>query len=178
MRQINVIVHFRVFCCILRYGKKLEPIKGIKDSRKKVIIMQQCFVGGNQFQNQMWIKFGIDVGSASANMLYVREKDDLIYEYIIDIASLFPAPRYGLGNPMGLYSDYDSFKKHFARYWKNALDLSRGDMDKIRDIFDGEISSQESCKNRAVLSVYFENGQALTVEDCLSAIYEVLKMYQ
>lgn len=55
MRQINVIVHFRVFCCILRYGKKLEPIKGIKDSRKKVIIMQQCFVGGNQFQNQMWI---------------------------------------------------------------------------------------------------------------------------
>lgn len=139
--------------------------------------MQQYFVAGNQFQNQMWTKFGLDVRSASANMSKIRGKDDLIYEYIKDITSLFPAPRYGLGNPIGLYSDYDSFKKHFVRYWKNALDLSRDDMDEIRDIFDEEISSQESCKNRAVISVYFENGQALTVEDCLSAIYEVLKMY-
>lgn len=140
--------------------------------------MQQYFVAGNQFQNQMWTKFSLDVRSASANMSNVRRKDDLVYEYIKDITPLVSVPRYGLGNPLGLYSDYDSFKKHFVRYWKNALDLSRNDMDRIRDIFDEEISSQESCKNRPVISVYFENGQALTVEDCLSAIYEVLKMHQ
>lgn len=137
--------------------------------------MQQYFMGGNQFQNQMKTKFELDVRSSSANMSKIRGKEGVIYEYIRDISSLFQPPRYDLGNPMGMYSDYDSFKKHFVRYWKNTLDLSRDDMDDIRDIFDEEISSQESCKNRAVMSVYFENGKALTIEDCLSAIYEVLK---
>ncbi|MCM1499617.1 MAG: hypothetical protein NC124_14220 [Clostridium sp.] len=85
--------------------------------------------------------------------------------------------QYGMqDNPMGLYSDYDSFKKHFVRYWKNALDLSREDSDAVKDIFDEEISTQESCKKLAVTSVFFENGKALTIKDCLNAIYEVLKM--
>ena len=139
--------------------------------------MQQYFRVGNQFQNQMWTKFELDVRSTSAHMSNIRGKEDLISEYIRDIGSLFQPTRYGLDNPMGLYSDYDSFKKYFVKYWKNALDLSRDDMDEIRDIIDEEMSSQESCKNRAVISVYFENGQALTVEGCLSAIYEVVKKY-
>lgn len=140
--------------------------------------MKQCFVSGNQFQNQMWTKLELDVRSESAHMSNVRGKEDLIYGYIRDIGSLFQPTRYGLDNPMGLYSDYDTFKKHFVKYWKNALDLSRDDMDEIRNIFDEEMSSQDSCKNRAVMSVYFEQGRALTIEDCLSAIYEVLKMYR
>ncbi len=140
--------------------------------------MQHYFMAGNQFQNHMWTKFELDVRSASANMSNVRGKEDLIYVYIRDIASLFQPPKYGSDNPMGLYSDYDSFKKYFVRYWKNALDLSRDDMDGIKDIFDEEMSSQESCKNRVVISVYFENGKALTTDDCLSAIYEVLKIYR
>lgn len=50
------------------------------------------------------------------------------------------------------------------------------DKDGVRDIFDDVLSTQESCKNRAVTSVFFENGKALTIEDCLEAIYEVLKI--
>ena len=138
--------------------------------------MQHYTIIGNQFQNQMSTKFSLDVNSASANMENVRGREALVYEYIRDIASLFQPVRYGSENPMGLYSDYDSFKKHFVRYWKNALDISRSDLDEIRDIFDEEMSSQESCKNRAVTSVFFENGKALTVEDCLNAVYEVLKI--
>ncbi|MCI9140828.1 MAG: hypothetical protein OSJ73_18075 [Lachnospiraceae bacterium] len=138
--------------------------------------MQHYTIIGNQFQNQMSTKFSLDVNSASANMENVRGREALVYEYIRDIASLFQPVRYGSENPMGLYSDYDSFKKHFVRYWKNALDISRSDLDEIRDIFDEEMSSQESCKNRAVISVFFENGKALTVEDCLNAVYEVLKI--
>lgn len=138
--------------------------------------MQHYTIIGNQFQNQMSTKFSLDVNSASANMENVRGREALVYEYIRDIVSLFQPVRYGSENPMGLYSDYDSFKKHFVRYWKNALDISRSDLDEIRDIFDEEMSSQESCKNRAVISVFFENGKALTVEDCLNAIYEVLKI--
>ncbi len=139
--------------------------------------MQQYFIAGNQFQNHMWAKFNVDVSSASANMSNVRGKEKLVYEYVRDIASLFQPVRYGLqDNPMGLYSDYDSFKKHFVRYWKNALDISRADLDELRDIFDEEVSSQENCKNKAVTSVFFENGKALTIEDCLNAVYEVLKM--
>ena len=138
--------------------------------------MQQFFMAGNQFQNHMWAKFNLDITSASAKMSNVKGKENLVYEYVRDIASLFQPVRYGSENPMGLYSDYDSFKKHFVRYWKNALDISRSDLDEIRDIFDEEMSSQESCKNRAVISVFFENGKALTVEDCLNAVYEVLKI--
>lgn len=138
--------------------------------------MQHYTIIGNQFQNQMSTKFSLDVNSASANMENVRGRENLVYEYIRDIASLFQPVRYGSENPMGLYSDYDSFKKHFVRYWKNALDISRSDLEEIRDIFDEEMSSQENCKNRAVMSVFFENGKALTVEDCLNAIYEVLKI--
>ena len=141
--------------------------------------MQQYFITGNQFQNHMLAKFNLDITSASANMSNVRNRENLVYEYIRDIAFLFQPVRYGLQdnpNPMGLYSDYESFKKHFVRYWKNALDISRADLDEIKDIFDDEVSTQEQCKNRVVTSVFFENGKALTIEDCLNAIYEVMKI--
>ncbi|MDE6434372.1 MAG: hypothetical protein K2L07_09095 [Lachnospiraceae bacterium] len=139
--------------------------------------MQQNIIG-NQFQTHMCTKFNSDVISASVNMSNVIGKEDLVYEYIRDIRSLFQPTTYNVqdGNPMGFYSDHDSFKKHFVRYWKNALDISEEDLDEIRGIFDNELSSQESCKNRPVMSVFFEDGKALTIEDCLSAIYEVLKM--
>ena len=139
--------------------------------------MQQYFITGNQFQRHMWTKFDLDITSASVNMSNVRGKEKLVYEYVRDIASLFQPMRYGLqDNPMGLYSDYESFKKHFVRYWKNALDISRADSDKISEMFDVELTTQESCKNRVVTAVFFENGKALTIEDCLYAIYEVLKI--
>ena len=139
--------------------------------------MQQYFITGNQFQRHMWTKFDLDITSASVNMSNVRGKEKLVYEYVRDIASLFQPMRYGLqDNPMGLYSDYESFKKHFVRYWKNALDISRADSDKISEMFDDELTTQESCKNRSITAVFFENGKALTIEDCLYAIYEVLKI--
>ncbi|RKJ42997.1 hypothetical protein D7X98_17915 [bacterium 1XD8-76] len=138
--------------------------------------MQQFFMAGNQFQNHMWSKFNLDITSASANMSNVKGKENLVYEYVRDIASLFQPAQYGLqDNPMGFYSDYDSFKKHFVRYWKRALDISQADLDKVRDIFDNELSNQESCKKRSITSVFFENGKALTIEDCLNAVYEVLE---
>lgn len=72
--------------------------------------MQQYFIVGNQFQNHMWTKFSLDITSASANMSNVKGKENLIYEYVRDIASLFQPVRFGLqDNPMGLYSDYESF---------------------------------------------------------------------
>ena len=138
--------------------------------------MQYYTVFGNQFQNHMCTKFNLDVNSELASMSNVKGRENLIYEYIRDIGSLFQSVRYDLDNPMGLYSDYDSFKKHFVRYWKNALDISRTDLDEIGDIFDEELSTQESCQKRAVTSVFFENGKAFTIEDCLSAIYEVMKI--
>ena len=139
--------------------------------------MYQYPIIGNHFQTHMRAKFDLDVTSALANMSNVRGREDLVYEYIRDIASLFQPVRYGLqDNPMGLYSDYESFKKHFVRYWRNALDISRADSDKISEMFDDELTTQESCKNRVVTAVFFENGKALTIEVCLYAIYEVLKI--
>lgn len=140
--------------------------------------MQQYFMVGNQFQNQMWTKFQIDVRSTSAAMSNVRGREELVYNYINETSSLFQSVRYASDNPMGLYSDYEAFQKHFVRYWSNALDISKTDKDGLRDIFDEETSSQESCKRQTVVSVFFENGKALTTDDCLNAVYEVLKIYR
>lgn len=139
--------------------------------------MQQNYIFGNMFQQHMCAKFNVDINSASAIMSNVRGKENLVYEYIRAIASLFQPIKYGIQpNPSGLYSDYDSFKRHFVKYWVNALDISKDDRERIKDIFDDETSNQESCKMRAVTSVFFENNQALTTEDCLNAIYEVFKI--
>lgn len=138
--------------------------------------MQQNYIFVNMFQQHMCTKFNVDINSASAIMSNVRGKENLVYEYIRDIASLFQPVQYGQANPMGLYSDYDSFKKHFVKYWKNALDFSRDDIEKLKDIFDEEVSNQESCIKRVITSVFFENGKALTIDDCLNAIYEVFKI--
>ena len=48
--------------------------------------MQQFFMAGNQFQNHMWAKFNLDITSASANMSNVKGKENLVYEYVRDIA--------------------------------------------------------------------------------------------
>lgn len=138
----------------------------------------QKYVNGNQFQIQMCTKFNMDVNSSSINMSSVRGRENLVYGYIRDIGSLFQPPQYNLkdGNPMGFYSGYDSFKKHFVRYWKNALNISKEDLNDLKDIYDEEVSSQESCRNTNAMSVFFENGKALTIDDCLNMIYEVLKM--
>lgn len=138
----------------------------------------QPIITGNQFQLQMNAKFNKDLSSALANISNVRGKEELVYRYIMDIGSLFQQKLYNMqdGNLMGLYSDYDTFKKHFIKYWKNALGFSREDLDELKDIFDEELSSQESCKNRPITSVFFENDKALTIEDCLNAVYEVMKM--
>lgn len=138
--------------------------------------MQKSFIAGNQFQSFMQAKFDNDLNSSLAIISHIRGKEELVYEYIRDIASLFQSVKYGLDNPIGLYSDYDSYKKHFVKYWRNALDISRADSDELKDIFDEEVSGQENCKNRAVASVFFENGKALAADDCLNAIYEVLRM--
>ena len=138
--------------------------------------MQQFFVTGNQFQRHMLAQFNQDIDLASAHMANVRGRENYVYDYIKDIFSLFQPVNYRrLENPSGLYADYDSFKEHFVKYWKNALDISKADLDEIRDIFDEELSTQESCKNRPITSVFFENGKALTIKDCLNAVYEVLK---
>lgn len=138
--------------------------------------MQQNFLPGNQFQNGMQVKFSVDVTSKLAVTSYVSGKEELVYGYIREIGTLFQ-PVYGLDNASGLYSVHGSFKKHFVKYWRNALDISREDSDKLGDIFDEEVVSQESCKKRIVTSVFFEDGRALIAEDCLYAIYEVFKMY-
>lgn len=139
--------------------------------------MQQHIIIGNRFQTHMQSQFDVDINSTSVSMSKVKGRENYVYGYIIDMAHLFQPVKYGLqANPSGLYANYDTFKKHFVRYWRNALGIPTVDSDKLRDIFDSEVSSQESCRNRVITSVFFENGKALAIDDCLSAVYEVLKI--
>lgn len=138
--------------------------------------MQQGVIFGNAFQRYMGAKFGVDIYSTSAVMANVRGKENLVYDYINNMSSVFQSVKYGSENPNGLYADCNSFKKDFMRYWKNALDISRDDLGELEDIFDDAITTQESCRNRAAMAVFFEDGKALIAEDCLYAIYDVLKM--
>lgn len=138
----------------------------------------QYSIIGNQFQLHMQEKFKMDMNLLPAIKSSIRGRENLVYSYIIDIASLIQHNMYGFGeNPRGFYSDYDAFAKHFVRYWRNALNLPREDSDKLRAVFDEQLSNTVSCKNQNAISVFFVNSdKALTVEDCLYAVYEVLKM--
>ena len=138
--------------------------------------MQKGFIMGNQFQSFMQAKFDVDFNSELAIMSHIKGKEGLVYGYIRDIAVLFQPVRYGSDNAMGLYSNYETYKKHFIKYWRNAIGISRAESDELGNIFDEEVSKQENCKSRAVASVFFENGKALAADDCLNAIYEVLRM--
>ncbi len=138
--------------------------------------MQKGFIVGNQFQSFMQAKFNVDLNSELAIMPHIKGNEELVYGYIRDIAVLFQPIRYGSDNPMGLYSNYNSYREHFIKYWRNAIGISREGSDKLGNIFDEEVSKQENCKNRAVVSVFFENGKALAADDCLNAVYEVLRM--
>ena len=138
--------------------------------------MQQNFIIGNGFQRHMNAKFNVDINSASSTMANVRGKENFVYEYINKLASIFQPVRYGTENPSGLYADYNTFKRDFVRYWRNALDIPRPDSKELEEIFDDAVTTQESCRNINTTSVFFENGKALSIDDCLYAIYEVFKM--
>lgn len=139
--------------------------------------MQYNFIPGNQFQSYMQAKFNADLNSTLKVISHVRGKEALVYGYISEIADLFQPVNYVLGNPSGLYSDYESFSRHFVKYWRNALDIPREDSDELKDIFDEGVSSQKICKNGDASSVLFENGKRLTATDCLNAIYEVFQAF-
>lgn len=133
---------------------------------------------GSQFQIHMGIIFNRDILSNSASMLNVKGKENLVYEYINKMSSCIQQPmRFDdNGSPSGLYADYSDFKDHFVKYWRRALHIARTDKQQLEDILDEAVISQEQSKNLNITSIYFENGNALTVEDCLSAIYDVLEI--
>lgn len=137
--------------------------------------MQQRFIAGNRFQTHMNTKFNLDLGTASAAMQKVKGKEDLVYEYIMAIASIFRAPHYN-ENPSDFYADYSVLKKDFVNYWRRALDIEKTDSQQIEEIFDDALITQEQSSGLATVKVLFENGQALTVEHCLYAIYDVLAL--
>ena len=137
--------------------------------------MQQRFIAGNRFQTHMNTKFNLDLNSALTSMQKVKGKEDLVYEYIIAIASIFRAPSYN-ENPSDFYANYSVYKKDFVSYWRRALDIAKADSQQIEEIFDDALITQEQSKGLATVKILFENGQALTAENCLYAIYDVLEL--
>ena len=133
---------------------------------------------GNQFQRDMGIKFNSDLLSASALTPSVREKEDLVYEYIKNMNSYIQQPMgfSANGNPSGLYADYSDFKNRFVKYWRRTLHIAMTDKQQLEDIFDEAIISQEQSKNCNITAIYFENGNALTVGDCLNAVYDAIEI--
>lgn len=137
--------------------------------------MQQRFIAGNRFQTHMNTKFNLDLNSVSVAMQRVKGKEDLVYEYIMAMASNFRVPNYN-ENPSDFYADYNLFKKDFVNYWRRVLDIAKTDSQQIEEIFDDVLITQEQSQGLATVKVLFENGQALTAEDCLYAIYDVLEL--
>ena len=137
--------------------------------------MQQRFIAGNRFQTQMNAKFSLDLNSVSVAMQKVKGREDLVYEYIVAIASNFRAPHYN-ENPSDFYADYSVYKKDFVNYWRRTLDIGKTDSQQIEEIFDDALITQEQSSGLATVKVLFENGQVLTVDNCLYAIYDVLEL--
>ena len=137
--------------------------------------MQQRFTAGNRFQTHMNTKFNLDINSTSVRMQGVNGKEDLVYEYIMAIAPNFRAPHYN-EDPSDFYADYSLFKKDFINYWRRALGIAKADSQQIEEIFDDVLITQEQSRGLATVKVLFENGQVLTAENCLYAIYDVLEL--
>lgn len=138
--------------------------------------MQQSIIG-NQFQNHMSAKFNMDIYSPSAIMENVRGKETLVLGYINNIGVCFQPIKYNVyGNPNGLYADYTIFKKNFVKYWTRALNIAKTERQEVENIFDEAVISQENSKNLTTTVVFFENGNALTIDDCLNAIYDVMEL--
>lgn len=131
---------------------------------------------GNQFQRDMGIKFNTALLSTSLTS-NVREKENLVYEYIKNMGSAFQTMGFGVyGNFGTLQANYEIFKKDFVQYWRRALGIAKTDTQPLEDILDEAVINQEQCRNLHTTFVYFENGNALTIEGCLSAIYDVLEI--
>ena len=122
--------------------------------------------------------FNGDILSNSASMSNVRGKENLVYEYINKMGSCIQQPlRFDVnGNPSGLYADYSNFKDYFVKYWRRALDIARTDKQQLEEILDEAVISQEQSKKLNTIAIYFEDGNALTAEECLNAIYDVLEI--
>ena len=138
----------------------------------------QHITTGSQFQMQVGTIFNGDILSNSASMSNVRGKENLVYEYINKMGSCIQqSMRFDVnGNPSRLYADYSNFKDNFVQYWRRALDIARTDKQQLEEILDEAVISQEQSKKLNTTSIYFEDGNALTAEGCLNAIYDVLEI--
>lgn len=133
---------------------------------------------GNQFQREMGILFNRDILSNSTSVTSVIDKENLVYEYINKLGVCIQQQMVYVanGNPSGLYADYSNFKNHFVKYWRRALSIARENEQQLENILNEAVISQEQSKNLNITVIYFENGNVLTTEDCLSAIYDVLEI--
>lgn len=139
----------------------------------------QYITTGSQFQIYMGTIFNRDILSDSAGMSNVRGKEKLVYEYINKMGACIQQPmRFdAYGNPSGLYADYSVFKDYFVKYWRRALDIARTDKQQLEEILDEAVIKQEQSKKlNNTISIYFEDGNALTAEGCLNAIYDVFEI--
>lgn len=139
--------------------------------------MQKNIIG-NLFQNHMWIKFNQDLYSTSAIMSKVRGNEDLVYEYINEMGLYIQnIMKIDIDrNPYDLYADYITFQNEFVGYWRRALNIPRTEMQELKDIFDEVVISQDRCRNLNATVVFFENGNAIAVDACLKAVYDVLTL--
>lgn len=129
-----------------------------------------------KFQERMRSKLNSDFLSKKAIMQNVTGREDMVKKFILDLYGNdlveFKCDKVGVY----LSANYDEYKKHFIKFWRQALDISRDNIGELNDIFDEELVAFEKCKDYE-WAVVFENGMTISADDLLDAVYEVLSEF-
>lgn len=122
-----------------------------------------------EFQERMKSKFNSDLFSKKAIVQNITGREDLVKGYITDLYNAVDVGVY-------LCADYEEFRKHFVKYWRQALDIPRENISELKEIFDEELVSGLKSKNLDQV-ITFETGMAISADDLLDAVYEVLSEF-
>lgn len=127
-----------------------------------------------QFQVRMRTKLSYDLLSTKAIMQNVIGREDLVKEYIIDLGNVIVPFDYDSQTLAA--ANYEEFRKHFVKFWRQALDIPRDSINELKDIFDDELVNLFRCKD-AALAVIFDTKMTISADDLLDAVYEVLSEF-
>lgn len=132
----------------------------------------------NTFQMNLLIKCNYRMSQMMYDNTLFSRYQYLFREFIDDIGDLVRTDyRYGCGNPSGLYSDYALFKRRFVSFWSRRLYIADNDKQELEAMFDSILIPQDCCRNINATTVFFDNGLALSVDECMNAMCDVIERF-
>lgn len=138
--------------------------------------MKQNMLAGNAYQDCMRELFDRDLVYAVVPIPQIWGREYLVYSYISRLGQCFEDMEYRTLalSPYVIYTSLAAFKKNFVTFWSNVLDIEYSKELLIERVLDKRIVDKQLVRHIPQASLVFDNGGALTAQDCLNAIYDLM----